>query len=157
MKGFIKEYRLELLVVLIALIGIIVLVNPFNIRAGLFSVFEGLKSSLSTFKANTSAHLSRYTATDILGWLIIFLAMVFGIWRGRYRFLESKIYGSRDCPKCGSPLKRTRRKRVDRIISTVLFIPFHRYICSDYECGWIGLRKPGRHHRRKKSDEEWRL
>ena len=157
MKGFIREYKLELLAVFIAVIGLFILVDPFGLRVDIFGVFDGLKSSLSTLKGSITSYFSQFSAMDVFGWLMVIAGIAFGFWRGRYRFQESELYNSRDCPKCGSPIKRTRRRRFDRFFSTILFIPFHRYICSDYECGWIGLRKPGRHHRKNKSDDEWRL
>jgi hypothetical protein len=154
MKGFIKEYRLEILAVFIALVGILLLINPFGIRVDIFKAFDGLKASLSTLKANITSHYSKFSTMDVLGWLIVIGGIAFGLWRVRYRFLESELYNSRSCPKCGADIKRTRRKRFDRIISKIIFVPFHRYFCSDYECGWSGLRKPGRHHHQKKSDDD---
>jgi len=43
---------------------------------------------------------------------------------------------ARECPLCGGPALRTRRRFVDRLISVV--IPVHRYQCRTVSCGWRG-------------------
>lgn len=42
---------------------------------------------------------------------------------------------SRDCPRCGKPLYRLRRRPHERLLSVIY--PVKRYKCK--ECGWRGL------------------
>jgi len=42
----------------------------------------------------------------------------------------------RECPVCGGPALRIRRRFIDRLISLV--IPVHRYHCQTATCGWRG-------------------
>ena len=41
-----------------------------------------------------------------------------------------------NCPHCGHPLRRIRRRLVDRLLSVAY--PVRRYQCQRVRCGWEG-------------------
>ena len=100
-------------------------------------------------------YFERFTLSDLLGWALLLGVVVFVFWRVRYRYMRSRFYRSRECPVCGTEVKRVRRKSSDRLLSKVTFLPFHRYRCPNQDCTWTGLRQPGRHHRKRKTDDEF--
>ena len=158
MKDFINEYKIELAAVATIFVGVFLLIEPFHIRAFVYRTIMGLLAGVSgLFKAINEGmrfYFSRFTISDLLGWLLLIAAIVIIIWRTRQRYLVSNWYTSRICPRCGTGIRRAERKKIDRVLSKLSFIPFHRYFCPDKECAWVGLRKPGRYHRHKKSKDE---
>jgi hypothetical protein len=67
--------------------------------------------------------------------------------RGRYargmratdRFSRARpMYRShdRECPRCGGPAHRVKRRKIDRLIS--LLFPRRRFRCGSMGCGWEG-------------------
>lgn len=57
------------------------------------------------------------------------------------------------CPVCGSPLKQTHRRAVDRLISQ--FYRVHRYRCPNTECKWEGLLHSKRHKAKNRKPQWW--
>ena len=50
-------------------------------------------------------------------------------------------FRERECPMCGGPALRIRRRLIDRLVSLV--IPVHRYQCQMATCGWHGNLRVG--------------
>jgi hypothetical protein len=59
-------------------------------------------------------------------------------WRLRWRLVTSPGLTEQACPRCGSDLRRIRRRSRDRLID--VFVPVGRYQCSNRDCRWRGLR-----------------
>jgi hypothetical protein len=69
--------------------------------------------------------------------LVVFaLAILLVVARAWYYLVASRRWAAPKCPVCGGPLRRTRRRPVDRVLSW--FVPVGRYCCC--ECPWVGLR-----------------
>ncbi|MBN1669236.1 MAG: hypothetical protein JW862_19240 [Anaerolineales bacterium] len=153
MKKFIKEFWVELVILLAILMAVFLLVEQFSIRYTIFRAFRKLSGSLrevtNQLGAAFESYLAGFTVSDLLGWLLLLAALVVILLRLRWRFLNSARWSSTTCPVCGQPVRRMHRRRRDRFFSKLLLIQSHRYRCSDPACSWSGLRKPGRQNRRK--------
>ena len=155
MKKLLKEYRVALIALLIISLGIFLLVEQFEIRASIFRGFESLRTSLGqwfeTGWSNLVNFVTKSTLSDMLGWILITVTLIFILWRVRYRFLRSSYWRTTTCPNCGGSLERIPRKRVHHIISAILLPGGRRYKCTNSECKWNGMRH---RHRLTRSDGE---
>lgn len=154
MRKFLKEFRVELIALLVAALGVFLLVEPFSIRLTvlrwLSQSVEWLKTAGGGALGTVIQYIQRLTISDFLGWALVIFAAVFVAWRLRVRFRKAFLWKADACPLCGSHLRRIHRRRFDRMMVLLLLPHAHRYLCSDPQCGWSGLRygKPseGRHH-----------
>jgi hypothetical protein len=76
---------------------------------------------------------------------LVLLAVLFAIYRVRYRFTISERWQATECPKCGSGLQRTRRNSIDRFLSRTILPSARRYRCENAACRWSGLRRKRPH------------
>jgi hypothetical protein len=81
-------------------------------------------------------HILPITLSDLIGLVLIVLSIVIVLRRVRMRLIQ-RLTGS-TCPICGGDLRRSRRNRLDRLIS--LLLPVRPYRCRNRECHWKGLR-----------------
>lgn len=157
MKAFIKEYRVELVVLALALLGIFLLVEQFELRVMLWQSIDWLGSSIRLWAMSTRqrvvGYITTFTLSDLTGWILLLATLAFIIWRARWRFLRSARFNRENCPRCASPLVRVHRTRLDRLWMQLFRLKAYRYRCRDPHCGWSGLLKPV-HHRRRKSRPE---
>jgi hypothetical protein len=156
MKGFLKEYRVELIALLVAVMGVFLLFEPFQIKVRLLDGISGQYDRLVAWLAFQGEaivqFLTQLTVTDLLISMLVLGAIGFAGWRVRWRLKYSPSFSSRTCPRCGSRLTHIHRTRFDRFLGKVLFLRIHRYRCTNRACGWSGLRR-GR-SRLEDSDEE---
>lgn len=157
MKKFIREYLIELIALLFILLGIFLLFERMDIRETLYQAVLGLTDNLRTGLAEASSlgqsYLTGFGLSDLLGLALIILAVIFVLWRIRYRFIRSERWAGSYCPKCGGRIHRKHRSSVDRFIGKVLFQDSARYKCSNEECDWTGLRQKGRRRRYRKQTD----
>lgn len=161
MRKFIREYRVELIALLILFLAIFLLTEKMYIRqtvwGWLAAAFDFLGQSASNLAEALQAQITDLTVSDLIGILLLFFTLLFILWRARYRFLRSSFWQIRSCPRCGSPVKRIRRKMAERVFSRLLFLHAHRYLCSNPDCRWTGLRGSsdrGLHRRKAPMEEE---
>ena len=144
-KKILREYRVEIIAVLIALFGVFLLVERLEIRASLRATLSWLVAFLrqagTTITERLVAYLTSFTLSDLTGWILIILTSVFIVWRIRHRFSKSSHWEADKCPLCGKPVHRTHRTVLDRLLSWILLPRARRYSCADSECGWSGLRR----------------
>jgi hypothetical protein len=145
MKKFLGEYWVEILALLIALFGVFLLVEQFEIRKSLYAAFtqglDFLRHLASALEAGAIAYIKSFTLSDLVGWILIVLTGVFIFWRVRYRFNHSEHWGAAECPLCGSELHRVHRNLFDHLLARTLLPHARRYICENAECSWSGLRR----------------
>ena len=115
----------------------------------------GIKDFIINVFSSFAEKLSTFEPGDLFGWVFLLIAWGVVLWRARWRFTNSDRYCSRQCPKCESEILRAHRTRWDMVVSRILFLRFHRYSCSKNECGWSGLRQPGRQHKKRVSSDEF--
>ena len=141
MKRVFREYRVELVATLMALLGIFLLVERMQIRVTILSFMRAAWRTVSgAVWAVVSAVVNRIlhtTVSDLTGLVLIILAILIVLRRLRLRLL-SRLQNRRACPVCGGELRRTHRRRWDRLLS-LLVVRVARYRCKNEECHWEGL------------------
>ena len=139
---FWSEWRFELVVVLVILVGLFLLLEQVQLRelaadwwaAGL----EGLKTAGSGFLRRVGNFLQRLTFSDLIGGALLIAALVLLYLRGRWRLMTMERFTARVCPGCGGRLHRVHRRPIDRLVNVI--VPVVRYRCRNPECRWRGLR-----------------
>lgn len=73
--------------------------------------------------------------------LILFVALLvlWGVLNAAFR-----RHRQEDCPRCGGPIERIHRSKLEKALGLILVYPTGKYQCD--QCGWVGLRR--RTHRR---------
>lgn len=145
MKKILREYLVEIIALLIALLGVFLLVEQFEIRKTLLAMINRLVDFLPRFisavKTELLVYVDSVTLSDLVGWILITLTGIVIVWRVRYRFAKSGAWRANQCPRCGGKLHRIHRNPIDRLFSWTLLPRARRYRCADPECNWAGLRR----------------
>jgi hypothetical protein len=140
MKQFIREYRIELIAALMALLGIFLLVEQMEIRVTIFRVmrlvWRTVGGAVGGAVRTVIYRFLHIRPSDLIGLVLILLSIAIVLWRVRVRLIQ-RMTGS-TCPICGGDLRRSRRGRLDRLVS--LLLPVHPYRCRNRECHWKGFR-----------------
>lgn len=142
------DWRIEVFIVLLVAFGIFLLVEQMQVRQ---TILGWVRRALQAMSHLGSAILPRVmdfvqatTLSDLLGYLLLLLAIAMVVWRARWRLMTMPRFTTRQCPRCGSDLRRIHRHRLDRVLD--LLVPVARYRCKNSECRWSGLRvKKARH------------
>ena len=146
MKQFLREYRIELVALLMALLGLFLLVERMQIRVTIFSFMRAAWRTVSgavwTVVSAVVYRILHTTVSDMIGLALIVLAILIVLRRLRLR-LRSQLQTRRTCPVCGGELRRTHRRWQDRLLS--LLVPASRYRCKNEECRWEGVGERSRH------------
>lgn len=142
MNKLLKEYRVELIALVCALLGVFLLVEQLEIRATIIRATRGILTRVGQIADRIIGVLvyeaTHITVSDAMGLVLIGVAFVVLVWRMRYRLRRSPNYAGATCPLCGGSLHRTRRTLLDHLIDR--FAPVQRYRCENPQCGWAGLR-----------------
>lgn len=142
MKKLWNEYRVELIALALALVGVFLLVEQFQIRVTILRVLGwflgGLGRTTDRLIEALVYEATHITPSDALGLILIVLSLLVLTWRIRYRLRRSPSYAGTTCPACGGSLHRTRRTLMDRVVNQ--FVPVRRYRCKNPDCRWTGLR-----------------
>lgn len=140
-----REYRVELIAGLLALLGVFLLVEQMEIRATIVrflrAAWRAVSGALIASVDAVAYRVMHITTSDLIGLGLIGVAIVVVLWRVRVR-LSQRLAG-RTCPVCGGELYRRHRRWQDRVLS--LLVPVARYRCKNRDCRWEGLRT--RRHR----------
>jgi hypothetical protein len=130
MKKVIRHYRVELIALGVAVVGICLL-------------FVG--ASILPPVDQASGGAARRLMPELIGAMLVVGAGVFIVWRVRVRFLSSAHWSATVCPCCGSPIHHAHRSLLEKVASKVFLPHARRYRCEQAECGWSGLRYSRRH------------
>ncbi len=145
-----NNYRLEIIFAVLALFGVFLVVVGAGLQDTVLSRAQNLVSSGATAAQTLGQRLDRFLMSqsvfNLLGIVLIVGAVVFLVWRARYRAIHSTHWAAKACPTCGSELTRVPRHTADRIVA--VFLPVRRYACTNPACGWQG-RRISRGKRRK--------
>jgi len=157
MKGFFKEYKIELFSAGLLLTGIFLMVESLEIRAtiltGLINVINAILSFLKKILTGASSRAVVLSLSDAVGSLLILLAVGFIVWRIRYRFQNGRRWAIDICPKCSGPIQRVHRSARDRVLGALFFPEARRYRCVDPKCGWSGLLRRHIHHSHRRREQ----
>ena len=148
MRAFLRKYWLEVIVLFGLVIGVFLLIEKVNILeigAGIIAgAWTVIRSATAILFLGVAGFFKQLELSEFIGLVLVLGGGFLLAWRARQRFMVSGRYRGRSCPRCGGWFLRVRRTRLDRILGGVLFLRLFRYRCSNPECGWEGLRKPGR-------------
>jgi predicted RNA-binding Zn-ribbon protein involved in translation (DUF1610 family) len=141
MKKLLNEFRLEITILLVAVIAVILGVGDFGIGAWLGQAArKSIEVSQHTLQLGWSRFdslISGLSLFDFFGLILVIAAFVFVGWRIRKRFLQSDYWLSAACPRCEGKLDRIHRSALDHWLTHRLLAHGRRYKCSN--CGWSGL------------------
>ena len=157
MKELLKEYRVELIALLMVLLGVVLVVVPFS-RETILKILSASSNSLHLLIIDVGSIIKTVTfhlsLADFLGGVLIFLCVAFIAWRVRFRLIRATLWRSDECPKCGSLIHRVHRKPGDRLWGRLLNLHWRRYQCENANCGWTGLRHGAPHHHIPASEDQ---
>jgi hypothetical protein len=150
-----RKYRLELAALILILLGVFLVLEPFEIRATLRHWLGLASQDLLNLADAGIALIQRLSLSDLIGLILLVPALVFIAWRVRYRLLDSDWLVVDACPRCGNPVRRVHRRFLDRLVGLILQIRLRRYRCMEANCGWSGLRRHsyGSQHSHSTADE----
>lgn len=155
MKHFIKEYAVEIASAILIIVGIFLMAD-FTVRgiilAALAKIAKTLIGIFMGFLAGIDNGASTLSPSELVGGLLILLAVSFIVWRIRYRFQTGKRWTVDYCPNCSGPIMRVHRNLWDRLLGATFFPEARRYRCVDTKCGWSGLLRRHIHHRHHRSE-----
>jgi membrane protein required for beta-lactamase induction len=151
MKKLISEYKFELGALGVGLLGVLLIVERVELKKTLLASINYFKSLAINITNAVVEKITNFSVSDLLGMLVVFMAILFLVWRIRVRFEKSSHWLADVCPRCGSELHRVHRTSFDRLLSQTLLPDARRYRCANRECAWEGLRRrrlsEHRHHR----------
>jgi hypothetical protein len=152
MRSLWRQYRIELIALIIALIGLFLLLESFEIQTfvgnALTVLGDWAYAALVAAVEATIGYFRTFSFSDLVGLTLAFLPALFITWRARWHFLHNPRWTSHACPWCGGPIVRIHRTWLDHAMSRALFLSLYRFRCRNPECGWSG-RRYGRHHRHR--------
>lgn len=147
MKSIIREFRTEIIIVLILAVGFGFLLLDIGLggqlRSGVGTLLTQVLDQVGELRYQVSRYILGFSPIQILAWAVIIGAITWLVRRIRYRFRHSLHFAATVCPVCESPIRRTHRSMLDRLLSKTILPEARRYSCSNPQCGWSGLR----HHR----------
>ncbi|MCS6842700.1 MAG: hypothetical protein NZ528_00010 [Caldilineales bacterium] len=138
MRKQLSNWRLEIILVLLAALAAFLLLERMDIRRTIWRWLQQLMAALGGLARQLADLVIPTTLSDFVGMALIIGVAVLAVWRVRWRLQRSPRFARPVCPRCGSPAKRIHRRPLDRLVNAV--IPVHRYICSSADCRWRGLR-----------------
>jgi predicted RNA-binding Zn-ribbon protein involved in translation (DUF1610 family) len=137
-----SEWRVEILVASMVAVAIFLLVERIQIRQTLLGwprqVIQLLGPTLSGLGRGLVILIRGTTLSNLTAYVLLLTALVFVLWRVRWRLMTASRFTTRACPHCGGRLQRIHRRARDRLLCR--FVPVRRYRCADRDCGWSGLR-----------------
>ncbi len=152
MKKILHDFRLEITILLLALIGVVLMVGNFGIMGFLRRLFFGavdrVQSSFQTAANSALGAIQNFSLVDLIGGFFAVGAITFVYVRVRHRYREHPDYAATVCPRCGGQIHRVHRSKFDRLMSKTLLPDSRRYRCVNQSCGWSGLR-----HKRYRSEQ----
>jgi DNA-directed RNA polymerase subunit RPC12/RpoP len=157
MKKFFKEFRNEIVVITLMVIGIVLLGADIGmrktIRRSALGAFRQVGPAINEAFNSLVEYVLTLSIFDIIGWVVVIVAVVYIYGRIRYRFRHNPRWEATVCPRCGSRIQRKHRSTIDRLLSKTLMPSSRRYRCTNPECSWTGLRLQRYHLPRVHVDE----
>ena len=139
MRRFLREWRIEIFMVAVVLIGLALVLEQVQIRTNLRQSLEAVVLGLGSAVGAVADRAITISRSDALGIALIVAVLILTRWRLRWRLLHSPRFSGNRCPQCGQRMHRIHRKPADKVISR-LIVPVRRFACNAKNCGWIGLR-----------------
>ena len=114
------EYWVEVAIIAAILFAIFLLVEPWDIREGLFALTQRLINALSGTLGGTVSRFVNWfrslTLSDATAFVILLFVAVLAAWRTRWRMVRNPRLWSTHCPECNSTdIHRIHRRWSERI------------------------------------------
>jgi hypothetical protein len=158
MRKFFKEFRGEIIVVILLVAGagflIINRTSGGSVTGSIRAFFGRITDTVITSIENGLSYLNNLSTIDLIGWGMILAALVYLYSRVRYRYRHNPKMMATVCPVCESQLKRTHRTWFDRLLGATIKPKSRRYTCVNPECGWSGLRHERYRLDQRSTDDE---
>lgn len=138
---FLIDWYVETIIAILLAGGVFLLLDQSVRRTligGLSSGLDALVGLGAGFLRAVANLVQNSRPADVVGFLLVLLALFLILLRVRWRLVQSARLTGRQCPRCGGPVHRIHRRAIDRAIS--FFVPVRRYGCRDGDCAWRGLR-----------------
>ena len=139
-KTFFQEYNFEFLVLGLFTLGFFLLWEKWNIKSLVWGGITNTALFVITFLRNVSVRfgslLSGVETSDLIGIILILIAIVLVLNRARLRTIE-RHPNLLSCPKCDSGLRRVHRKTKHKIQSWFYLCKFKRFKCKS--CSFDGV------------------
>lgn len=144
MKKILQDYWLEIMVLLVAFLGVVLLAGNAGtagaVKTRMLNSFADLQQSITGSLNRLDGYVASFTAFDLVGWLLVALMLYFVVVRMRRRFRNNPENAATVCPRCASQIRRVHRSTWDRILANTILPNARRYACTNKRCGWSGLR-----------------
>lgn len=144
MKKILQDYWLEIMLLLAALLGVVLLAGNAGtagaVKTRMLNSFADLQQSISGSLTRLDGYVASFTAFDLVGWLLVVLMVYLVVVRMRRRFRTNPENAATVCPRCSSQIRRVHRSTWDRILAATILPNARRYACTNKRCGWSGLR-----------------
>ena len=144
MRKFLKNYWVEIIILLAVLFALFMMVGNFDLvksaSRGLSLAVKQVNRSLVTAINQLIDKILSFSLIELMGVAIIIGAGFLLYNRARYRYRTNPDNSATACPRCGSQIKRIHRSSFDRLLSKTLKPSARRYSCVNPACGWNCLR-----------------
>lgn len=139
-RNWISENFIELILLFLFVFGLLLVINPIDIRDTFFSWLITALLWLGQVAKLIESFFLSISRARLVGGVLLIGAIIILYWRLLYRLKKSRLLFKDKCPRCGNiHLKRIHRKLLDRLISRISNLHLYRYYCSN--CKWSGLRR----------------
>jgi len=139
-KTFYQEYNFEILVLGLFALGFFLLWEKWNIKSLTWSTITKIVLSSVTIIRDISIKagniFSRVETSDLIGIILILVAIVLVLNRTRLRIIE-RHPNLTSCPKCDAGLRRVHRKTKHIMQGFVFFCKIKRFKCRS--CSFDGV------------------
>ena len=139
-KSFHQQYNFELLVFGLFLMGFFLLWEPWQIKTivGGFitSATRTIVNYIMDITVRMGATISKVETSDLIGLLLILIAVILILIRARNRIIRNHPSLS-SCFKCEGDLRRTHRKMKHKLLEILLFCKVKQYSCR--KCSFKGI------------------
>ena len=137
----IKEYWLELLVLISLGLGLFLIIEPFKIARSLVDSIANYDRRAASILARVYPAFQQRISADMIGLTFLFIALLILYLRARKRFIKYNYLFISGCPRCGSVIHRIHRTDLDLLFGQIFFLELKRYQCVTEACRWSGIRK----------------
>lgn len=140
-NSFFGAFKQEFLIGILFLLGVFLLVEDLEIKEaiynGILNFFRWISESFSSLVEKILEVIQSFEGSDIVGNLLIIMAIVLFIIRIRSKAIERYGELSR-CPECDAELVRVHRNAFQRLTGDLFRLKIQRYRCKS--CDFDGLR-----------------
>ena len=139
-RSFYKKYNFEILVLGLFIGGFFLLWEKWKIKTIAWVFITTTTRTIVNLIRNISLRLgnifSGVETSDLVGILLILLALILVLNRARLRIIRSHP-NLVSCPQCEEDLRRTHRKKKHIFLELFLFCKVKRYTCR--KCSFDGI------------------